>query len=294
MNKRKFFIQWDSTNDCNLKCSHCYHNREGESNVNHVQGDNLMNFSEVKTMIDDLNNLTQRWNFSPRFQISGGEPLMRKDLMKILDYTLSLDMETKLLTNGTLISENKAKELYKKGVKKLQISLDGNKETHNKIRGKDYAYDHAIKGIKNCSKESILVNVSMTLMQSNKKDLEDVIINSISGGAEIVGFQSYVPNKNLGINDPEFINAKETHNLFLDIRKLRKKYQGKINVLETEVLWQIMQWDTKLKKEAIKIIKKIQLSTNEGGYNFLIYMTNQDDCSESKPDNFYPDFDLVK
>jgi radical SAM protein with 4Fe4S-binding SPASM domain len=211
-----------------------------------------MNFNEVKNMIDDLNSLTQKWNFSPRFQISGGEPLMRKDLMKILDYTFSLDMETNILTNGTLISKEKAKELYQRGIKRLQVSIDGKKETHNKIRGRDYSYERSLKGVLNCNNAGILVNVSMTLMQSNKMDLEDVVVNALSAGAGIVGFQSYVPNKNLGIKDKEFINAKETYNLFQDIRGLRKKYKGKIKVLETEVLWQIMQWDTKLKQEARK------------------------------------------
>ncbi len=249
MTKRKFFIQWDSTNNCNLKCSHCYHNYE---NSDSSQKNNLMDFNEIKNMIDDLEDLTQKWNFSPRFQISGGEPLMRKDLMEILDYTSSLGMETNILTNGTLISKNKAKELSQRGVKRIQISIDGKKETHNKIRGRDYAYEKSLKGISNCNNEGILVNVSMTLMQSNKKDLEDVVISALDAGAGIVGFQSYVPNKDLGINDPEFIDAKGTYNLFQSIRGLRKKYEGKIKVLETEVLWQIMQWDTKLKQEARK------------------------------------------
>ena len=250
MANRKFFIQWDSTNDCNLRCSHCYHNREGNEHANHSQGTNLMNFQEVKGMIDDLKNLTQIWNFSPKFQISGGEPLLRKDLMKILEYTFSLGIETRLLTNGTLISESKSKELYKRGIERLQISLDGNEEIHNKIRGKNYAYNQAIQGIKNCNNAGILVNVSMTLMQSNKTDLENVVVNSMIAGAGIVGFQSYVPDSTLGVGDPEFIGAKETYEIFSNIRELRKKYDGKIKVLETEVLWQIMQWDTKLKQEA--------------------------------------------
>jgi MoaA/NifB/PqqE/SkfB family radical SAM enzyme len=44
---RKIFIQWDSTNDCNLKCSHCYHNREEGEYFAHRQKDNLMSLEEV-------------------------------------------------------------------------------------------------------------------------------------------------------------------------------------------------------------------------------------------------------
>jgi radical SAM protein with 4Fe4S-binding SPASM domain len=209
-----------------------------------------MSLDEVKLMIQDLDETTKRWGFSPRFQISGGEPLARKDLMQIIDYTHSLSMETRLLTNGTLITEDVAKELKARGINRLQISLDGSRETHNRIRRRVYAYDKALEGVANCKKAEMLVNVSMTLMRSNKQDMEDVVINAAKAGAGIVGFQSYVPSKDLGSKDPEFVGAEETYKLYQEIRALRKKHESSIKVLETEVLWQIMQWDTKLKQEA--------------------------------------------
>jgi MoaA/NifB/PqqE/SkfB family radical SAM enzyme len=246
-----FFIQWDSTNDCNLDCLHCYHNREGDEHSAHVQRkDTLMTFEEVKSMIDDLVYTSRRWGMIPRLQISGGEPMMRGDLMKILDYTKKLSMETRLLTNGTLITLKKAEELYKRGIKRLQISIDGSKQTHNNIRKKDYAYDRAMEGISNCSGVGILVTVSMTFMQSNKREIEDVVVNSIKAGAGIIGFKSYVPDSKLGLKDPEFVGAKETYDIFKKIIELRKKYAEEIKVLEPEVLWQLMHGDTKLKQEA--------------------------------------------
>ena len=270
MAERRFFIQWDSTNDCNLNCAHCYHNREGEEHANHSQReDSLMTFNEVKDMIDDLNTTTKRWNFLPRFQISGGEPMLRKDLMDILEYTNSLNMETRILTNGTLITKDKARDLYSIGIKRLQVSLDGSKETHNNIRRITFAYDKAIEGIRNCSDAGILVNVSMTIMQSNKRDLEEVIKSSIRAGARIVGFQSYVPDVKLGLNDSEFVGASETYGLYKEIRNLRKKYEEQIKVLETEVLWQIMQWDTKIKRGA-KETKKFLSGCGAGFSGFSV------------------------
>lgn len=247
---RKIFIQWDSTNDCNLGCSHCYHNREGEEHKNHVQGENIMNFEEVISMIDDLDETGRRWGMLPRFQISGGEPMKRKDLYDILDHTNELGMETRILTNGTLITDTKANELYKRGIRRLQISIDGDKEKHNLIRGRPFAYDFAMAGIRNCSNNGIAVTVSMTAMQSNKQDLEKVIVASVQAGAKYVGTQSYVPYSDLGINDPEFLNSQELYRLNQETRRLDKKYGDKIHILQTEVLWHLMQWDTHLKQEA--------------------------------------------
>jgi len=248
--KRKIFIQWDSTNNCNLKCSHCYHNREGEEHATHNQGKDLMSLEEVVSMIDDLNNTSKRWKMLPRFQISGGEPLMREDLPAILEYTKKLGIETRILTNGTLITHKKANELYRLGVRRLQISIDGSRKRHNLIRGRDFAYDLAIRGVKNCAQNKIDVTISMTALQSNKDDFDDVIKNAIRAGAKYVGTQSYVPSLELGINDPEFLDCRALYELNKKTRELEKKYGNEIKILQTEVLWHLMQWDTKRKKEA--------------------------------------------
>ena len=114
MTKKQIFIQWDSTNDCNLKCLHCYHNGEGQKH--HKQDKkSLMSLIEIKDMVDDLVYTTNRWDMAPRLQISGGEPLMRKDLLEILEYTQKNKVPTRLLTNGTLITKEKAEAFKKRG-----------------------------------------------------------------------------------------------------------------------------------------------------------------------------------
>ena len=270
--KRKIFIQWDSTNDCNLRCSHCYHNRESEEHANHKQGKGLMSLEEVISMIDDLNDTAKRWDMLPRFQISGGEPLMRKDLFLILGHTQRSEIETRLLTNGTLITSEKAKELYRLGIQRLQISIDGSRERHNLVRRRGFAYDLAINGIENCTQNKIDVTVSMTALQSNKDDFEDVIKNSIQAGAKYIGIQSYVPNPKLGIHDPEFLNCKELYALNKKTRELEEKYGSKIKILQTEVLWHLMQGDTKRKREARD--KDMFLSGCGAGWSGLSVLSN--------------------
>jgi len=65
MAQRHLYLQWDSTNDCNLGCLHCYHPA-------HTQDGNLMNLEDAKNMIDDLSNTAKRWSMVPRISISGG------------------------------------------------------------------------------------------------------------------------------------------------------------------------------------------------------------------------------
>ncbi len=238
MPKQQIFLQWDSTNNCNLKCRHCYHGREGQEK--HFQKEeDLISLIEVKSMLDDLSKTAKRWNMIPRFHISGGEPLMRKDLQSILEYSQLKEISTRLLTNGTLITPEKARMFKEKGMKRLQISLDGNKEKHNYIRQKSYAFDRAIRGIKNSQNAGIGVTISFTAMQSNKTDIEQAIKCSIEAGADVFGIQSYVPDKRIGIKDPEFIDAQGTYEIYKNQRELDKKYGNKIRLLETEVLWNL-------------------------------------------------------
>lgn len=255
MAKKQLFIQWDSTNDCNLRCRHCYHNKEG--NQNHSQEKkNLMNLIEFQNMIDDLVQTSDRWDMSPRLHISGGEPLMRKDLLDILEYTQQNKVITKLLTNGTLITKEKARQIKSRGVNRVQISIDGDKERHNFVRQKKYAFDKAMEGISNCRDAGIGVTISFTAMQSNKEYIEQAIKDSIEAGAEMFGIQSYVPNPELGMKDPEFIDAKGLYEIYQTQRELDKKYGDKINLLETEVLWNLMHYDDFL----------MQASRKEGKY----------------------------
>jgi len=239
MAKRHLYLQWDSTDWCNLRCSHCYHNSEG--NPNHTQARELMELEDVFSMIDDLKETAERWDMIPRIAISGGEPLMRKDHLKIFDYTQKQRVITNLLTNGTLITPIKAKEIKERGIETIQISIDGTKETHNKIRRRNFAYDKAMEGISNCSREGITVVSAMTLMKSNMDEFEDVIEKSYLAGAKKVGFKTYVPNPKLGAKDPEFVNSLEVYNLLKKTNELVEKYNGKITVLQSDVLWQIFQ-----------------------------------------------------
>lgn len=236
---RSFYIQWDSTTDCNLHCSHCYHNSEGEEHKTHRQGPNLMSIGQTKEMLDDLEQTCERWDFSPTFNISGGEPLMREDLFDIISYARSKNIRTNLLTNGTLLTSERASRLHDLGISIVQISIDGTKETHNQVRGESWAYDRAVRGIRNCKDYDIHVTVSNTLMKSNVSQIEKIIQEASENGAKGIGFQTLVPSPLLGINDPEFLDCQEMKRTYDTLKEFREKYSEKIDVYKSEVLWHL-------------------------------------------------------
>ena len=265
MAKRHLYLQWDSTNNCNLRCLHCYH-------PTHIQNENLMGLEEVKDMLDDLSYTAKRWDMVPRISISGGEPLIREDLLDILGYANEKEILTAILTNGTLLTPKKANQIFEAGVRRVQVSIDGKKDIHNRIRRKSFAYEKALEGIVNASRTGIDVTVSMTLMQSNINDFEDVVRAAINTGAKKVGFKTYVPNKNLGAADPEYVSSRETFLAFMGAGELMEKYKGKIMVLNSDVLWQIVGKTDPFKKAAIEEDK--YLTGCSAGYRALSVLSD--------------------
>ncbi len=123
------------TPTCNLKCIHCNLPR-----VDGIAHGTLRRVTELST--DDwkrtLDNMRE-WLGPFKLNISGGEPLVRKDALEILRHSCDLGILTGIVTNGTFINEKVANELAEMGMFNVNISLDGfRKETHLHFRGKDF------------------------------------------------------------------------------------------------------------------------------------------------------------
>ena len=157
---KKPVVVWNMTRRCNLKCIHCY------SNSADVDYPDELTTEEGKKLIDDLVKFC-----SPVILFSGGEPLLRKDLLELAQYATNKGMRAVISTNGTLITQEIAAKLQKIGLSYVGVSLDGLEKTHDRFRGKKGAFAAAIEGIRNCRDAGIKVGIRFTV---NKYNLPDV------------------------------------------------------------------------------------------------------------------------
>lgn len=159
-----FLIVWDITSACNLKCKHCYSSAGAPLS-------NELTTEEAKKVIRGLAKagvVALAW--------SGGEPMVRRDIYELSKYAYEHGMYVAMATNGTLINEVTASMLWNSGVRFLQISLDYvNPEEHDEFRGVKGAWERTIEGIKVAIKKGFFVNVAMTLVKSNVKDVPKMI-----------------------------------------------------------------------------------------------------------------------
>lgn len=160
---KKPVVVWNMTRRCNLKCVHCYAQAidpEGQDEISTAQG---------KEIIDDLAAFG-----APVMLFSGGEPLVRKDLVELASYATSKGMRAVISTNGTLITKEKARELKEVGLSYVGISIDGTEETHDKFRGVPGAYKKALRAVEYCKAEGLKVGLRFTINKRNWTEVPSV------------------------------------------------------------------------------------------------------------------------
>ena len=150
------------TNWCNLRCIHCY-KKAGES-LNEE-----MSTQEWFSIIDELKELGVM-----TVAVTGGEPFMREDIFDILEYAVTQCIGVNIFTNGTLITEEVVHALKSINPEKIMVSIDGTKQPHEKIRGKN-TFDKTVKGIHLLTENGVKVRSNTVIYTENVNDLESVI-----------------------------------------------------------------------------------------------------------------------
>lgn len=157
-------VVWNLTKQCNLYCSHCYAAADTET----AEGE--LTTEEGKRLLDDLAEYSV-----PVVLFSGGEPLVRDDLLELIRYADANGIRPVLSTNGTLITTEIAQDLREAGLKYAGISVDGLPERNDAFRGQDGAFDAAVRGIRACLDAGLKTGLRYTITKQNAADLSGVV-----------------------------------------------------------------------------------------------------------------------
>jgi len=177
---KPLFASYNVTSRCNMKCSFCDWWK--------------MNIPELPTRkaltaIDEVCNLGV-----PFFDLSGGEPLLRKDLAILAKRASSHGCLVSTNTNGTLLKSSRASEIAK-AFDVVVVSLDGPEEVHDKIRGVGGTYDKAIEAVKLLKAYGTRVGVNSVVTPWNIQILPQFIeeLRSLVDFAQVQPIHPYPP-----------------------------------------------------------------------------------------------------
>jgi len=105
--------------------------------------------------------------------ITGGEPLLRKDFFEIMGYAHELGFQWGMTSNATLITADIARRLADCGMQTISVSIDGLPETHDRLRGLPGGYGLAMQGIQHLIDTQAFYNVQVTTVV-NHRNIEEL------------------------------------------------------------------------------------------------------------------------
>lgn len=168
----RLVLQFHITGRCNLRCKHCYR----------TEGDvETLTYEDIIDVIDQFITLSKKYNVSHgikkrgHINLTGGEPFFRKDIKEIIKYLGEHRSQITygILSNGSFINEEIIELLKEREVSFVQLSIDGDKKTHDDLRAPgDYA--RVFKTAEMLEKAGIRTHISFTANKSNYKYLPQV------------------------------------------------------------------------------------------------------------------------
>lgn len=180
--QRRPIVVWNSTRACNLRCRHCYHGATATPAADELTT------AEARQLIDRLADFGV-----PVLLFSGGEPLLRPDLLELGRYAVDRGLRAAISSNGTLIDDEAAAGIAAAGFSYVGISLDGTEAVHDDLRGMAGAFAATVAGLRRCAEAGLRTGVRLTLGRHNVADLDAILDFVAAAGIPRACFYHLVP-----------------------------------------------------------------------------------------------------
>jgi radical SAM protein with 4Fe4S-binding SPASM domain len=170
---RPYVVSWNLTYRCNLACEHCYLDAGGTPLVG---TENFADRSELGTE-ECFGVIDQIAAFAPECLtiLTGGEPLLRRDILDIVQRAAERDLWVVVGTNGVRITENLARRLAQAGARGLSLSLDAlDPDRHDRFRNVRGAWRNTVEGADILGRVGLPFIVQTTAGSHNLGELEAI------------------------------------------------------------------------------------------------------------------------
>lgn len=162
------YFFWECTLRCNISCIHCGSDCHSEAGVKDMP---YQDFLKVTARVKEV--------YDPHkvmIVITGGEPLMRKDLEECGMELYKQGFPWGFVTNGYAMTAERFERLLQSGLRSMTISLDGFEESHNWMRGNKHSFEKAVNAIKLAvnAGDKIVYDVVTCVNQKNFDELPEL------------------------------------------------------------------------------------------------------------------------
>jgi len=225
---RPYVISWNLTYRCNLACEHCYLDAGGTPLVGTA---NFADRSELGTeecfkVIDEIAT------FAPECVtiLTGGEPLLRRDILEIVRRAAERGLWVVVGTNGVRITENVAQHLAEAGARGLSLSLDAlDPDRHDRFRRVRGAWQNTVEGAAILNRTGLPFIVQTTAGAHNLGELDAIADFAHERlAAKVWNLYFLVPTgRGQFVSD---INPAQYDEVLGSLYRIQKKYAGRMLV----------------------------------------------------------------
>ena len=278
-------VVWNVTRRCNLHCQHCYANAGNSSHPEELTA------LEGRALIEELSRCRV-----PAIIFSGGEALLRPDLLELVRQAADLGIHPAVSTNGTLIDAAMASRLRRAGAGYVGVSVDGIGTLHDRFRGLRGAYEQALQGLRHCRDVGLTVGLRFTLSRTTLPHLSRVLdlmetervqrgyVSHLVyvGRAHRLSPSALTPPEARAAVEAIFDRAESLHHrgVPLDLVTGNNDADGVLLYLRLRSRW----------PEAAVLVH--ELLRRRGGNSAGVGIANVDDRGEVHPDQFWPHYSL--
>jgi len=208
---------WISTNACNARCQHC-------SSASAKRTNDELTTREAFDLVDQLTSFGVL-----DLAVSGGEPLLRRDLFGVLSHVVRQGMAVGVGSNGGKLTSDQATRLAEAGVGRFQLSLDGPAPAHDRLRCWPGLFDRVLRTIELAMAAGLRVHVCCTINRLNVDELETFASFVAGLGISRLNFSRYVPTGRG--TDALDLTPEEWWQVMQRCAMLRQKYRGQLDIV---------------------------------------------------------------
>ena len=176
------------TDKCNFRCRYCMPREKFGSDHTFLSKSEILSYEEINRFVLACKPLGLQ-----KVRITGGEPLLRKDIHKLVKMISGLGIETALTTNGSLLSGQLSK-LARSGLDRVTISLDAmDQETHSRITDSTFPVSDILEGIMEASSLGLdPVKVNCVVRRGLNESEVPKLVRKFRGTGVIVRFIEFM------------------------------------------------------------------------------------------------------
>ena len=201
------YLRLSVTDRCDLRCSYCMPEK-----MKFLPKNEVLTFEELERLVDVFVSRGVR-----RLRITGGEPLVRKDILKLIKQlgekqNLTTLEEITLTTNATLLSKY-ANDLYQYGVRRINVSLDTLKQEVFEDLTRRKVFNEVMEGIIVAKEVGLKIKINtVVLKDTNEYEIQDLIVWAHKNEFDISLIELMPLGENMDKRSSNFVSLQSVKN----------------------------------------------------------------------------------